>query len=149
MYLSQLASQAANTLFGSRVFLYEVLIRPHQEEPNPINYSIRPSTRVFIKVPYSRMHRQMQRITSTGGKIVSIQPLTASTEVKFKTNSELPWWIEISTVQPWCIYYFGPFNSVEEAQSSQSGYVEDLQEEGSKGISVQIKQCTPTLLTVF
>ena len=149
MYRSELASQAANTLFGNRVFLYEVLFQPHQEESNPINYSIRPSGRVFIKVPYSRMHRQMQRITSTGGKILSIRPLTASTEVNLKTNSELPWWIEISTAQPWCIYYFGPFNSAEEAQSSQAGYIEDLQEEGSEGISVQIKQYTPTLLTVF
>ena len=149
MYLSELANQAANTLFGSRVFLYEVLIGPHQEEPNPINYSIRRSGRVFIKVPYSSMRRQMQRIASTGGKIVSIQPLTASTEVKLKTNSQSPWWIEISTAQPWCIYYFGPFDSAEEAQSSQAGYIEDLQEEGAEGVSVQIKQCTPTLLTVF
>jgi phycocyanin-associated rod protein len=32
---------------------------------------------VFIKVPYSRMNEEMQRITRMGGKIVSIKPLSS------------------------------------------------------------------------
>ncbi|NES84519.1 MAG: DUF1816 domain-containing protein, partial [Moorea sp. SIO2B7] len=49
--------------------------------------------------------------------------------------------------QPRCTYYFGPFDSFNEAQSHQPGYIEDLQEEGAEGITVEIKQCQPQILT--
>ncbi|NJO43732.1 MAG: DUF1816 domain-containing protein [Cyanobacteria bacterium CRU_2_1] len=61
----------------------------------------------------------------------------------------LAWWVEIVTEAPSCIYYFGPFVSVEEAKAAQAGYIEDLEREGAKGIKVAIKRCKPKKLTVF
>jgi hypothetical protein len=58
-----------------------------------------------------------------------------------------PWWIEIFTEYPRCLYYFGPFDTEEEASYYQSGYVEDLEGEGAKDIIITIKQCTPQILT--
>jgi hypothetical protein len=58
-------------------------------------------------------------------------------------------WIEISTENPRCIYYFGPFFTQSEAESSQNGYIEDLKAEGAMGISVKFKRCKPQELTIF
>ncbi|MEB3290192.1 MAG: phycobilisome linker polypeptide [Leptolyngbya sp.] len=63
---------------GSRIFLYEVEGLRQNDETDKANYPIRKSGSIFIKVPYSRMNEEMQRITRMGGKIVSIQPLSAS-----------------------------------------------------------------------
>lgn len=60
----------------------------------------------------------------------------------------LAWWVEIKTEAPRCTYYFGPFQSAEEAEAEKSGYVEDLQGEGAQNISVLIKRCKPTNLTI-
>ena len=58
------------------------------------------------------------------------------------------WWVEVTTAQPKCTYYFGPFVSAEEAKRSEAGYVEDLEKEGSKGIAVHVKWCQPKELTI-
>ena len=63
-------------------------------------------------------------------------------------SKKTPWWIEIQTKIPHCTYYFGPFDSLKEAQGHQPGYIEDLVEEKAQGISVKIKQNKPTLLTI-
>jgi hypothetical protein len=60
-----------------------------------------------------------------------------------------PWWVEIRTTIPCCTYFFGPFNSVKEAKQEQPGYIDDLVQEKAFGITVEIKQCQPTSLTVF
>lgn len=60
----------------------------------------------------------------------------------------LAWWVEVTTDSPRCIYYFGPFESAQAAQVAQSGYVEDLQQEGAQNIAVSIKRCKPSNLTV-
>lgn len=65
-----------------------------------------------------------------------------------KPQSKLPWWVKIATVQPECVYYFGPFDSQSEAIASQSGYMEDLTAEKAIGISIEIKQDSPKLLTI-
>ena len=57
------------------------------------------------------------------------------------------WWIEIKTTVPQCIYYFGPFNSYQEAEFNQPGYIEDLLKERAIDITVKIKKCQPTNLT--
>ncbi|MGV0025897.1 DUF1816 domain-containing protein [Phormidesmis priestleyi] len=57
------------------------------------------------------------------------------------------WWVEITTADPQCTYYFGPFNSSLEARKLYSGYVEDLEGEGAQGITVTIKLCKPEILT--
>lgn len=72
---SALGSQTASPS-GSRIFLYEVEGLRQNDETDKANYPIRKSGSVFIKVPYSRMNEEMQRITRMGGKIVSIQPLS-------------------------------------------------------------------------
>ncbi|HIK44556.1 MAG TPA: phycobilisome linker polypeptide [Leptolyngbyaceae cyanobacterium M65_K2018_010] len=63
---------------GNRIFLYEVEGLRQNDETDRNNYPIRSSGSVFIKVPYNRMNEEMQRITRMGGKIVSIQPLSAN-----------------------------------------------------------------------
>lgn len=62
---------------------------------------------------------------------------------------KMPWWIEIKTHQPYCIYYFGPFNTIGQARRDRDGYIEDLVEEKAYGITVDIKQCSPNILTIF
>lgn len=61
----------------------------------------------------------------------------------------LAWWVEIETESPKCMYYFGPFTTAKEAKAAQSGYIEDLQQEGAKGIKAEIKRCKPAKLTIF
>lgn len=61
---------------------------------------------------------------------------------------ELGWWIEIITKQPNCIYYFGPFSEWLEAESSLSGYQEDLAAEGSEEIQWKYKYFQPKELTI-
>lgn len=61
----------------------------------------------------------------------------------------MAWWVEISTKNPDCIYYFGPFVSHREAQVSQLGYIEDLERERPQLIAIEIKQCQPEELTIF
>lgn len=60
----------------------------------------------------------------------------------------LAWWVEITTDLPRCTYYFGPFATSQEAEEYHSGYLEDLQQEGAQGITVVIKRCKPTKLTI-
>jgi Domain of unknown function (DUF1816) len=58
------------------------------------------------------------------------------------------WWVEVSTTQPKCTYYFGPFVDAKEAEKAISGYIEDLESESAQGIQVQIKRCKPERLTI-
>lgn len=60
----------------------------------------------------------------------------------------LAWWVEVVTESPYCTYYFGPFATAQEAEASCSGYVEDLEQEGARGIRVDIKRCKPMMLTI-
>jgi Domain of unknown function (DUF1816) len=59
------------------------------------------------------------------------------------------WWIEIKTLQPKCIYYFGPFIDRHHASRSIAGYVEDLEREFAQGIQTYIKRCKPVELTIY
>ncbi len=72
---------------------------------------------------------------------------TVASSIIGKKNS-FPYWIEVTTKQPYCIYYFGPFDSYGEAKRLQGGYIEDLIEEKASGISVKIQRCLPTNLTI-
>ncbi len=66
-----------------------------------------------------------------------------------KRKKENPYWLEISTEVPKCIYFFGPFDSPLEAKGSQAGYIEDLMSENAQGIQVELKQCSqPPELTI-
>lgn len=69
------------------------------------------------------------------------------TNHKKSEKIEFGWWVEIITLLPACSYYFGPFGSIQEAAAAKVGYLEDLQQEGAKGITFRIKQCKPEILT--
>lgn len=60
----------------------------------------------------------------------------------------LAWWVKISTENPRCTYFFGPFLNEMEAQASQAGYVEDLESENARGIKISIERCKPEELTI-
>lgn len=60
----------------------------------------------------------------------------------------VPWWVKVVVQSPACTYYFGPFDSFKEAQSQQSGYIQDLKEEGATEVVSQIQQCQPEQLTI-
>lgn len=60
----------------------------------------------------------------------------------------LAFWVEITTSSPRCTYYFGPFLTAQEAKVAQAGYLEDLEKEGAQGITVMVKRCKPTYLTI-
>lgn len=61
-----------------------------------------------------------------------------------------PWWVEISTADPKCLYYFGPFETESEAILHKDGYIEDLEQEGAQQIIVEVKRCAePEQLTVI
>ncbi len=64
----------------------------------------------------------------------------------FTKNSK--WWIKVDTQIPVCTYYFGPFDSVQEAESNYADYLQDLQEEEAQGISYAIEQSCPQQLTI-
>ncbi|MDJ0688025.1 MAG: DUF1816 domain-containing protein [Xenococcaceae cyanobacterium MO_188.B32] len=61
----------------------------------------------------------------------------------------LAYWTEITTDNPRCTYYFGPFLSKQEALAAQNGYIEDLKGEEAQGIGVVTKRCQPQQLTIF
>ncbi len=58
------------------------------------------------------------------------------------------WWIKITTTIPRCTYFFGPFDSSNEAKQERFGYIDDLVQEKAFGISVAIQECNPTSLTI-
>lgn len=53
------------------------------------------------------------------------------------------WWIKITTKQPHCTYFFGPFVTEAEAKKAQHGYIEDLQKEGAIDIQVEMGRMRP------
>jgi hypothetical protein len=63
-------------------------------------------------------------------------------------SSKQPWWVEVTTTQPDCTYYFGPFDNSDEATTARPGYVEDLKREGVAKIEAVVKQCKPEALTI-
>jgi phycocyanin-associated rod protein len=69
---------AASTPSNSRVFVYEVKGLRQTDENDKNGYVFRSSDSVFIKVPYSRMNEEMQRINRMGGTIINIKPVDAA-----------------------------------------------------------------------
>lgn len=50
------------------------------------------------------------------------------------------WWVEVDTDSPKRTYYFGPYDSREEASDNTTSYIRDLEKKGAKKISINIKQ---------
>ena len=60
-----------------------------------------------------------------------------------------PYWIEIKTYNPSCIYYFGHFDNPLAAKLMQQGYIKDLIDESAIIVSVKVKRCEPEKLTII
>lgn len=58
-------------------------------------------------------------------------------------------WLKITTQNPKCVYYFGPFSHREEAMSHQQGYIEDLTSEGAVIEEIILQQDNPPYLTIL
>jgi len=59
------------------------------------------------------------------------------------------WWVKITTAEPNCVYYFGPFDSEREALQAKPGYIEDLEQEGAQRIRTSLQQSAePEKLTI-
>ena len=76
--------------------------------------------------------------------------LNSQAELSFETvkTPAVMWWVKIKTARPACTYYFGPFDSQSEAIASEGGYLEDLMAENAQGISIEVKQDRPKVLTI-
>lgn len=134
--------QEANYWKDSQIFLYEVVFRDSGGS------FARRFSRALLRVPKSRMSAETRRILRSGGTILAIEPLVIDSGIANPSAALPPWWVEIVTAEPKCLYYFGPFDSYEEALSNQAGYIEDLESESALGIATTIKQCQPEILTV-
>ncbi len=59
------------------------------------------------------------------------------------------WWIKITTAEPNCIYYFGPFDNESKAAQAKFGFIEDLESEGAQQIQSSLQQSRePEQLTI-
>ncbi|GAB4238970.1 MAG: hypothetical protein Kow0049_26030 [Stanieria sp.] len=90
-----------------------------------------------------------QKLRKLLPKMKQIETIIQEIQLNFLESWGLAWWIQITTKNPACIYYFGPFVSHYEARSQLDEYLEDLIQEGAMGISVEIKRCRPESLTIF
>ncbi|WP_204152449.1 ferredoxin-NADP reductase [Leptolyngbya sp. CCY15150] len=87
MYNPSAAGKASNTIYGNRLFVYEVEGLRQNLEADKADYPIRKSGSAYITVPYGRMNQEMQRITRLGGRIVNIRPLSEMSRELAEANS--------------------------------------------------------------
>lgn len=71
-------SRGGSATADNRIFVYEVIGLRQNESAIYSDSQIRTSANTFVQVPYNRMNKKMQQILRMGGKIVSIQPLGAT-----------------------------------------------------------------------
>jgi sulfite reductase alpha subunit-like flavoprotein len=64
---------------GDRIFVYEVTGLQQNEVTTQCDYQIRQGGNTLLQVPLHRMNEAMQRVVNSGGKIVSIRPLSPHT----------------------------------------------------------------------
>lgn len=87
MYNPSAAGKASNTIYGNRLFVYEVEGLRQNLEADKADYPIRKSGSAYITVPYGRMNQEMQRITRLGGRIVNIRPISDMSRELAEANS--------------------------------------------------------------
>lgn len=64
-------------------------------------------------------------------------------------KTDLAWWLEVGTLNPLCIYYFGPFEMEQEVDQSKQGFLQDLMNDKSIIIFARRNFCQPRQLTIF
>lgn len=74
-------------MLGDRYFQYEVEGLRQSDATDNADFTIRSSATTLIRVPYSRMNEEMQRINRMGGRIVNIRPWTAEALADAKAAS--------------------------------------------------------------
>jgi Domain of unknown function (DUF1816) len=79
---------------------------------------------------------------------MKLQEISSEMWTDILDNMGQAWWVEIITQSPNCTYFFGPFINTKSAQLAQPGYVEDLEQEASQIITVNIKRCQPKQVTI-
>ena len=77
------------------------------------------------------------------------KPFFKSNTILNEKTSNHGWWIEIYTVNPLCLYYFGDFDSIWSAALAKNNYIQDLEQEGAVLVSTSIKLCKPKKITIF
>lgn len=78
---SQLGIGSANPNdSANRMYRIEVEGMGQNTDPDRVSYRIRSTGKTYITVAYDRMSEQMRRINRMGGKILSIEPLSAEGE---------------------------------------------------------------------
>lgn len=87
---SPITASTANTDYGSRMYVIEVVGLRQNPETDKRSTPIRRSGSVLLTVPYARMNQQMRRLNRLGGKIVSIKPLNANPETNGGGNRPQP-----------------------------------------------------------
>ncbi|MBW4470567.1 MAG: phycobilisome linker polypeptide [Stenomitos rutilans HA7619-LM2] len=73
-------NENASSTSENRSFQLEVSGLHQNDRTDQDNYAIRSSASVLIRVPLSRFNSELQRINRLGGKIISIQSLTSSSD---------------------------------------------------------------------
>jgi hypothetical protein len=63
-------------------------------------------------------------------------------------HGDLGWWIEVFTAHPACIYYFGVFENSKTAEAALPGFIDDLLDEGARGLVSRIDFHTPSEFTI-
>ncbi len=79
---------------------------------------------------------------------MSVNQINSTQNTHIFKQQPKDWWVEIQTIVPRCTYYFGPFDTDQEARLYQGGYLEDLILEKAGGITVKTKKCQPNHLTI-
>jgi hypothetical protein len=64
------------------------------------------------------------------------------------TDLPLAWWLEVGTLKPLCIYYFGPFESQQETHTAKHGFLRDLENKNVILAFACSKFCQPQQLTI-
>lgn len=159
----------SNFAFNNKISIFELGVAQQSKLLNLYpNAIVLADGRILLSIPDYQIKSEIQRLQRLGVKILDIYPINDQKYQKIMTETEVistpkeitspsasetaisphtPWWVEIFTEFPRCLYYFGPFDSEAEACAYQSGYQEDLEQESAKGIVVTIKQCSPQILT--
>jgi len=81
-------------------------------------------------------------------QVLSIVDTKIIPENNLISFSEVIWWIRIDTIKPPMTYYFGPFDNLFEAEENCEGYIEDLIQEKSEGITFDYQYFEPDSLTI-
>ncbi|MDB9510989.1 DUF1816 domain-containing protein [Kamptonema animale CS-326] len=67
----------------------------------------------------------------------------------FLESLGLALWIEIITLSPHCIYYFGPFASKKDARIAIPGYLKNLEQKKAQVSTINVKRGKPIQLTIL